>query len=97
MTYQSKLKCEEMDTLFKAMLTMQNIEECYMFFEDIMTIPELNTMAKRFKVAQMLKENYTCHEISEQTGASTATISRVNRCISYGTGGYKMAMERIEK
>ena len=93
--YESKLKSEDMDRLFEAMLTMKTVEECYMFFEDLCTISELNSIAQRFKVAQLLKDKHTCRDISTQTGASTATISRVNRCLLYGTGGYGMALKRL--
>ena len=93
---QSKLKSEQMDNLFRAILQLQSEEECYNFFEDICTISELSAIAQRLKVAAMLREKKTCHEISEATGVSTATISRVNRCLNYGTGGYQMAFQRIE-
>lgn len=92
--YQSKLKSEDMDKLFEAVLTLQSVEECYMFFEDLCTISELSSISQRFKVAELLKSKHTCHDISEKTGASTATISRVNRCLLYGTGGYQLALER---
>lgn len=93
--YESKLKSQDLDRLFEAILTLKSIEECYMFFEDLCTISELNSIAQRFKVAALLKDKHTCHDISMQTGASTATISRVNRCLLYGTGGYNMALERL--
>ncbi len=73
--YQSKLKSSDMDRLFAAMLTLKTAEECYMFFEDLCTISELTSMAQRFKVAELLKKKHTCHDISETTGASTATIT----------------------
>jgi TrpR-related protein YerC/YecD len=95
--YQSKLKSDDMDKLFEAVLTLKSVEECYMFFEDLCTISELTSISQRFKVAQLLKEKHTCHDISETTGASTATISRVNRCLVYGTGGYQMALERLKQ
>lgn len=93
--YQSKLKSDDLDKLFAAMLTLKTAEECYMFFEDLCTISELKSMSQRFRVAQLLKGGHTCHEISAMTGASTATISRVNRCLLYGTGGYKTTLERL--
>ena len=93
--YESKLRSADLDRLFAAVLTLKTTEECYMFFEDLCTISELKSMSQRFKVAQLLKEGHTCHEISAQTGASTATISRVNRCLVYGTGGYKTTLERL--
>lgn len=95
--YHSKLKSKELDTLFEAVLSLKNEEECYMFFEDLCTVAELSAISQRYKVAQMLKEGTTCHAIAEKTGASTATISRVNRCLNYGTGGYCTILERNEK
>lgn len=94
--YESKLQSEDMDRLFKAILTMNTVEECYKFFEDLCTISELVAISHRMKVAALLTKKHTCHDICESTGASTATISRVNRCLNYGTGGYKMAMERMD-
>lgn len=92
--YESKLKSDDMDRLFEAVLTLESVEECYMFFEDLCTISELMSISQRMKVASLLRDKHTCHDISELTGASTATISRVNRCLNYGTGGYKMALDR---
>ena len=93
--YKSKLKSDEMDRLFKAVLTMNTVEECYMFFEDLCTISELMSISHRFRVAELLRDKHTCQDISQSTGASTATISRVNRCLNYGTGGYQMALDRL--
>ncbi len=93
--YESRLKSGELDRLFSAILTLKTNEECYMFFEDLCTISELKSMSQRFKVAELLEAGRTCHDISVQTGASTATISRVNRCLVYGTGGYKTALKRL--
>jgi len=95
--YESKLKSDDLDRLFKAVLTLRDIEECYMFFEDICTISELQSIAQRMKVAKLLSEHHTTHNISETTGASTATISRVNRCLHYGAGGYELALGRIKE
>lgn len=95
--YRSKLKSKELDTLFKAVLSLKSEEECYKFFEDLCTVAELSAISQRYKVAQMLKDKTTCHAIAEKTGASTATISRVNRCLNYGTGGYQMVLSRNEK
>ena len=78
-------------------LEMKNKEECYTFFEDVCTINELLSLSQRFEVAKMLREKRTYLEISEKTGASTATISRVNRSLSYGNDGYEMVFERMEK
>ncbi|MDO4617397.1 MAG: YerC/YecD family TrpR-related protein [Lachnospiraceae bacterium] len=86
----------EMDRLFDAILSLQNREECYTFFEDVCTVNELISLAQRFEVATMLREKKTYLEISEKTGASTATISRVNRALSYGNDGYDMVFGRLE-
>ena len=94
--YESMLKSEEMDMLFEAILKLKTTGECYMFFEDICTISELKSIAQRMKVAELLKEKHTCHDISVSTGASTATISRVNKCLQYGTGGYGLVLKRME-
>lgn len=82
--------------LFEAILSLQNQEECYTFFEDVCTVNELLSLSQRFEVAKMLREKKTYLEISEQTGASTATISRVNRSLTYGNDGYDMVFKRIE-
>ena len=91
----SKIKSEEMDLLFAAILKLENREECYKFFEDIATINEVKALAQRMQVAKLLNEKKTYTEIAEITKASTATISRVNRCVTYGTGGYKIVLERL--
>ncbi len=91
----SKLQSAELDHLFEAILSLEDVHECYMFFEDLCTVSELNAIAQRYKVAQMLKHKTTCSAIAEKTGASTATISRVNRALHYGTGGYDLILERI--
>lgn len=90
-----KLKNSSTDNLFNAILNLKTIDECYDFFEDLCTIHELKSLAQRLDVAQMLlmKETYT--KIGEKTGASTATISRVNRALNYGCDGYKLALERL--
>ena len=92
----SKLKTEEVDSLFQAILTLQTVEECYRFFEDACTVNELLSLAQRFEVARMLREKKTYLEIAEKTGASTATISRVNRSLNYGNDGYDMVLERMK-
>ena len=94
--YQSMLQSEEMDNLFRSVLTLKTTDECYMFFEDLCTISELKSIAQRLKVASLLRRRHTCQDISQSTGASTATISRVNKCLNYGTGGYKMVLNRLE-
>ena len=92
----SKIKGEEMDLLFNAILKLENIEECYSFFEDVATINEVKALAQRIQVAKLLSEKKTYTEIAEITKASTATISRVNRCVNYGTGGYNIVLERLK-
>ena len=91
-----KLRTPAMDYFFDAVLTLKSREECYSFFEDVCTINELFTISQRLMVAKMLTEGKTYIERSEVTGASTATISRVNRSLEYGNDGYNIAMDRIE-
>ena len=91
-----KLRTDAVDHLFDAILSLQNREECYTFFEDVCTVNELLSLSQRFEVAKMLREKRTYLEIAEKTGASTATISRVNRCVAYGSGGYGLVLERLE-
>lgn len=91
-----QIKTEAIDKLFDAILCLNNREECYNFFEDICTINELLSLTQRFEVAQMLREQRTYLEIAEKTGASTATISRVNRSLNYGNDGYDMVFERLK-
>ena len=86
---------KDLDMLFKAILELENIDECYKFFEDIATITELKAISQRIQVAKMLKEKKVYTEIAEVTGASTATISRVNKCLNYGQGGYNIVLDRI--
>ena len=97
MGFSSKLKDPFIDKLFEAVLSLQNREECYRFFEDICTVSELKSIAQRLEVAKMLEDNYTYGEIAEKTGASTATISRVKRALNYGADGYKLVLERLKK
>lgn len=92
----SKIKDKETDALFLAILKLKSIEECYAFFEDICTIHEIKSLAQRLEVAKMLEDKKTYIEIQQATGASTATISRVNRALSYGSDGYKMILKRIK-
>lgn len=84
-----------MDKLFEGILTLKSVEECYAFFEDVCTIKELLEMAQRFEVAGMLKKGESYAFISKETGASTATISRVNKCLSYGSDGYQTVLDRL--
>jgi TrpR-related protein YerC/YecD len=83
--------------LFKAMLSLESLEECYDLFEDICTLDEIQSIAKRLRAAKMLKDGMVYNEINEKTGLSTATISRVNRCLEYGDGGYSMILDRLAK
>lgn len=92
-----KLRAEAVDHLFDAILSLQNREECYLFFEDLCTVNELLSLSQRYEVASMLKNHKTYLEIAEKTGASTATISRVNRSLNYGNDGYDMVFERVQK
>jgi TrpR-related protein YerC/YecD len=92
-----KVKTESLDLLFDAILCLKDKEECYTFFEDICTVNELLSITQRFEVAKMLREQKTYLEIAEKTGASTATISRVNRSLNYGNDGYDMVFERMNK
>lgn len=85
----------DLDILFKAILELENIDECYKFFEDIATINELKAISQRIQVAKMLKDKKVYTEIAEITGASTATISRVNKCLNYGQGGYNIVLDRL--
>ena len=94
-TYTNKLKTEDLDKLFEAIMTLKSKEEYYMFFEDLCTVAEISAITQRYKVARMLSDKKTCHFIADETGASTATISRVNRCLNYGTGGYTLVLERM--
>mgnify|MGYP000001481996 FL=1 len=91
------IRTEAVDHLFEAILCLKDKEECYEFFEDICTINELLSLSQRFEVARMLREKKTYLEIAEKTGASTATISRVNRSLNYGNDGYDMVFKRMEE
>jgi len=96
MSHQSKIKSKDMDYLFDVILLLETKEECYRFFEDLCTIHELKSLAQRLDVARLLAKKVTYHEIAENTGASTATISRVNRCLLYGADGYKLILEKTD-
>lgn len=93
----SKLKDSHMDELFNGILSLKSVEECYNFFEDLCTITELRAMAQRFQVAKMLDQGQIYSDIVRDTGASTATISRVNKCLIYGTDGYRMVLDRAKE
>ena len=83
--------------LFSAILSLENIEEVYQFFDDLCTVNEIQSMAQRLEVAKMLRLGYTYSQIEKETGASTATISRVKRCFQYGTDGYQLVLDRIQE
>ena len=91
------VRTEAVDHLFEAILTLENKEECYTFFQDVCTINELLSLSQRYEVAKMLREKKTYLEIADKTGASTATISRVNRSFNYGCDGYDMVFSRLDK
>ena len=92
----SKLKDENIEYLFKAILELQSLDECYNFFEDLCTVPELKALSQRLQVARMLSEHHVYSDIVNATGASTATISRVNRSLNYGCDGYTVVFERLK-
>ena len=92
-----KIAQEQVDKLAQAMLTLQSVEEARSFFEDILTVGEVQAIAQRLAVARMLRQGTTYQDIAESTGASTATISRVNRALTYGAGGYLLVLERMEE
>ena len=92
-----KLKTEAVDHLFQAILTLKNTDECYSFFEDVCTVNELLSFSQRYEVAKMLREKKTYLEIADKTGASTATISRVNKCLVYGSDGYRRMLDRLKE
>lgn len=95
MAYQSKFKRADIDELFRAILLLEDEEDCYRFFEDICTINEIHAIAQRLQVAKLLSEKKTYSEIEEITKASTATISRINKCLIYGADGYRRILDRI--
>lgn len=97
MSYQPKIKDKFTDALFEAILQLESLEECYRFFEDVCTIKEIQSISQRLEVAKLLKKGSTYNEIEEITGASTATISRVNRCLHYGADGYRLILDRLQK
>lgn len=88
---------ESMEYLFRAIMMLQSIDECRNFLEDLCTISELQEMSRRLQAAKMLNRNYIYTEIAERTGLSTATISRVNRCLKFGSDGYLRVLDRLEK
>lgn len=90
-----KLRGKSLDQLFKAILSLKDMEESYRFFDDLCTMGEIQSLAQRLEVARMLREGFTYHKIEDETGASTATISRVKRCINFGNDGYQMTLDRV--
>lgn len=90
-----KIQTSAVDHLFEAILSLENKEECYSFFEDLCTVNELLSLSQRYEVASMLRDHKTYLEIAEKTGASTATISRVNRSLNYGNDGYELVFNRL--
>ena len=92
----TKLKDMNVDYLFKAILSLETMDECYNFFDDLCTVPELKALSQRLEVARMLSEGRVYSDIVATTGASTATISRVNRSLNYGSDGYKVVFERVK-
>lgn len=92
----SKLKDKNLDDLFKAVLCLENVDECYNFFEDLCTVLELKALSQRLQVAKMLSEHRVYSDIVNETGASTATISRVNRSLNYGSDGYAIIFDRMK-
>lgn len=93
----NKIKDDNVDFLFSAILNLQNLDECYDFFEDLCTVPELKALSQRIVVAKMLRDKKVYSDIVAATGASTATISRVNRSLQYGCNGYEEIFKRMEK
>jgi TrpR-related protein YerC/YecD len=94
---QDKFAGLKLDDLFKAILSLESLEECYAFFDDLCTVQELKSISQRLQVAKMLDEQRVYSDIVAETGASTATISRVNRSLHYGSEGYRIVFERVDK
>ncbi|TDL30614.1 hypothetical protein E2R51_17605 [Jeotgalibacillus sp. S-D1] len=92
-----KLRGKELDQLFNAVLSLKDLDECYRFFDDLCTINEIQSLAQRLEVARMLREGKTYHKIETETGASTATISRVKRCLNYGNDTYALVLARVHQ
>ncbi len=91
------IRSEEMNKLFEAVMKLNTIEECYSFFEDICTIKEMQDMAQRLAVAVLLDKGENYQKISQQVNVSTATISRVSKCLRYGSGGYRLALDKMKE
>lgn len=97
MAYKSKFQREDIDELFDGILTLKDREDCYRFFEDICTVNEIHAISQRLQVAKLLYKKCTYSEIERLTGASTATISRINKCIVYGADGYKRVLAKLDE
>lgn len=95
--FESRLRSEQADLLARAFLTLESMEDCYRLFEDLFTIREVQDLSSRMEIAMMLREKITYNEIVEKTGASTATIGRVNRALNYGAGGYERVIEKLKE
>ncbi|MHA6252582.1 YerC/YecD family TrpR-related protein [Oceanobacillus sp. CAU 1775] len=92
-----RLRGEQLDQLFDAILSLKDRDECYQFFDDLATMSEVQSLAQRLQVAKMLIDGSTYNAIENDTKASTATISRVRRCINYGSDGYKLVVDRLNE
>ena len=97
MSYESKFQREDIDELFDGILTLKDREDCYRFFEDICTVNEIHAIAQRLQVAKLLSQKKTYTEIEEETKASTATISRINKCLVYGADGFRRVLDRLSE
>ena len=94
--FESRLQSEQADLLARAFLVLESMEDCYRLFEDLFTIREVQDLSSRMEIAMMLRDKITYNEIVEKTGASTATIGRVNRALNYGAGGYERVIEKLK-
>ncbi len=93
----NKIKEKNTDALFEAILCLETVEECYKFFEDLCTVLEIKALSQRLQVAKMLNQHHVYNDIVQETGASTATISRVNRSLHYGSDGYEIVFKRLRE
>lgn len=91
-----KLHCESVDRLFQTILNLETIEECYDYFEDLCTVKEIEDMTQRLDTAVLLNEGFSYQKITEKVNVSTATIGRVSKCLNYGSGGYKTALDKLK-
>lgn len=90
-----KIRGKALDQLFEAILSLESLDECYLFFDDLATVNEIQSLSQRLEVARMLREGFTYHKIETETGASTATISRVKRSLNYGNDAYQFVLDRV--